>query len=113
MRINTIRVILSVMLIAVAALVLALATAGLPASAQGSAADMRALLEASRAGTITIQFASPIVGGETLLTLPDEALGRTLADVGADYLCLSEPWNNGFRSYCTPFSNVVSVSYIR
>lgn len=113
MRFNRAGLFLSVLVIILAALVLVLATADLPAAAQSASGNMRELLEANRGGTITIQFAAPVVGGETLITLPDEATKRTLADVGADYLCLSEPWNNGFRTYCTPYSNVVSVSYIR
>ncbi|NWG15289.1 MAG: hypothetical protein HXY41_01515 [Chloroflexi bacterium] len=93
----------------------ALALAGLaafrPATAQGSPANLRALLERLNAGgtAFTVQFAAPVAAGETLLALPDES--RRLADIGEDYLCFSQPWNDTLRMYCTPFSNVVGITY--
>jgi hypothetical protein len=82
-------------------------------TADASAATLRTLLESRLAAgqAITLQFERPFLGGETLLTLPDAEFDRQLASVGADYLCISEPWNNTRRIHCTPFANLVSASY--
>jgi hypothetical protein len=96
-------------------LVAALALVGLavfrPAAAQPGAVNLRALLERLNAGgtAFTVQFAAPVAAGETLLALPDAA--RRLSEVGEDYLCFSQPWNDTARVYCTPFSNVVGITY--
>jgi len=86
-----------------------------PATAQdGGAGDMKALLDGlTRDGaSVTILFDRPLVSGEGVWTLPDEAAGRTISAVGADYLCFREPWNNATRDRCTPFANITSLSYI-
>jgi hypothetical protein len=86
-----------------------------PATAQeGSAGDMRMLFDnlTRDGGAVTILFDRPLVTGEGLWTLPDEANGRTISGVGADYVCFREPWNNSTRDRCTPFANITSVSYI-
>lgn len=106
------------LLIVTAALIVAavLTLIALPrqtATAGPAAASMRALLEARMAdgASVTLQFERPFMGGETLLTLPDAEFDRQLFSVGDDYLCVSEPWNDTRRLHCTPFANVVSVSY--
>lgn len=86
-----------------------------PTTAQDEAVrDMRALLEkAARDGaSVTILFDRPLVSGEGVWTLPDEASGRAISEVGADYLCFREPWNNTTRERCTPFANITSVSFV-
>jgi hypothetical protein len=60
---------------------------------------------------LTFLFDRPFLSGETLLTVPDTNLGRELGEIGANYVCFSEPWNNTRRIQCTPYSNIVSVTY--
>lgn len=83
-----------------------------PAAAQPPGATMRALLERLRASgqPVTVQFAVPLVSGEATWTLPDARLNRTIADIGDDYICFSEPWNDETRTRCTPFFNIVGVT---
>lgn len=83
-----------------------------PTTAQPKPVNFRALLERlnTEGSRFTIQVAAPFIAGETLLSLPDTA--RQLSDIGDDYLCVSQPWNDGSRTYCTPYTNVVSISFI-
>ncbi len=62
--------------------------------------------------SVTIEFAVPLVSGERIWIVPDANRSRQMVQVGTDFVCFSEPWNNATRSRCTPFSNIVSVSYI-
>jgi hypothetical protein len=61
---------------------------------------------------ITIEFAIPLITGERVWTLPDAKAKREMSVIGADYICFSEPWNNGARQRCTPYSNIVSFTYL-
>jgi hypothetical protein len=108
------------MLILFAAVLLLVAAAGMvfaprPTTAQEEIATFRTLLDQARAdkSSITIQFADPLIAGERSWTLPENASGRTISLVGADFICFSEPWNNASKERCTPFSNLISVTYIR
>jgi hypothetical protein len=100
------------LLIVVFAALLTLALVGRPAAAQDTPSTMRALLERLNASgqPVTIQFAAPLVSGETTWTLPDGRVNRAIADIGDDYICFSEPWNNDTRTRCTPFVNIVGVT---
>ncbi|HUN07637.1 MAG TPA: hypothetical protein PLQ56_13600 [Aggregatilineales bacterium] len=100
-------------LLIVAALLSLIALPRQSTTADDSAATLMALLESRLADgkPVTLQFERPFLGGETLLTLPDAEFDRQLSSVGADYLCISEPWNNTRRIHCTPFANLVSASY--
>jgi len=106
------------LMVIAALVVLAVTVIGLaskPVTAQDAAnRDMRALLERLVGGgaDVTVLFDKPLVSGEGVWTLPDRAAGRTISQVGADYLCFSEPWNTGTRERCTPFANLTSVSYL-
>ncbi len=62
--------------------------------------------------SVTIEFAVPLISGERTWIIPDANRSRQMVQVGADFVCFSEPWNNATRSRCTPFSNIVSISYI-
>ncbi len=62
---------------------------------------------------ITFDFIVPVVTGERVWTLPDEGTGRIISAVGADYVCFSEPWNDGSRERCTPFSNISSITFLK
>jgi Tat protein secretion system quality control protein TatD with DNase activity len=78
------------------------------------AADLYELLNrlSSENKSMTFQFDRPFLSGETLLTLPDSTTaGRALAEIGLDYVCFSEPWNDTRRVQCTPYSNIIGVSY--
>lgn len=86
-----------------------------PATAQEEIATFRSLLDNARADdlSISIQFSDPLIAGERSWTLPDKTAGREISLVGSDFICFSEPWNNSSRDRCTPFSNIVSVTYVR
>lgn len=62
---------------------------------------------------VTFDFIVPVVTGERVWTLPDEAVKRVISAVGDDYVCFSEPWNDGSRERCTPFSNISSITFLK
>lgn len=106
--------VLAIMVIA-AAVVMVGMLVDKPVTAQDQAnRDMRALLETltQNESAVTILFDKPLVSGEGVWTLPDQAARRTISQIGADYLCFSEPWNNTTRERCTLFANITSVSYV-
>ena len=98
----------------IAAIVLLIALGGKPATAQDqSVRGMRGLLESltSSGASVTILFDKPLVSGEGVWTLPDAAVNRRIGEIGADFVCFTEPWNNTTRDRCTPFANITSISY--
>lgn len=99
----------------VAATLFALTLVGRPTAAQTPSTTLRALLESLSVNgqPVTIQFAVPLVSGEATWTLPDSRVNRTISDIGDDYICFSEPWNNDTRTRCTPFANIVGVTVTR
>jgi hypothetical protein len=105
---------LLVFIIGIAGLVVITNLVARPTAAQESSSRMRALLESLRDSetSLTIEFVRPLVSGESTWTLPDETAGRRIAEVGEDYVCFSEPWNDSFRNRCTPLTNLVTISYI-
>jgi len=62
---------------------------------------------------ITFDFIVPLVTGERVWTLPDEKAKREISNVGMDYVCFTEQWNEGKRERCTPFSNITSVTFLK
>jgi hypothetical protein len=54
----------------------------------------------------TLHFAVPLDTGDRSHTM-----NATGAVIGADYFCYGEPWNTNTRYHCTPFSNIVSVTF--
>jgi hypothetical protein len=84
-----------------------------PTAAQDASTSLRARLENLRGSKnpVTIEFGRPLVSGELIWTLPDGT--RTIGEIGDDYVCFSEPWNDTTKDRCTPFSNIVSVSFVR
>ncbi|MBI1279635.1 MAG: hypothetical protein GC179_16020 [Anaerolineaceae bacterium] len=62
---------------------------------------------------ITFDFVVPLVTGERVWTLPDANAKRDISNVGTDYVCFSEPWNEGKRERCTPFSNITSITFLK
>jgi len=88
---------------------LALLQAPASSQAQNTPQTMRLLIEdlINRDIPMQIEFAEPIAPGFTFR----ESDGTDLT-VGDDYVCFSEPWNDGLRQRCTPFSNIVNISYL-
>jgi hypothetical protein len=103
------------LLLALAAVLLLAFTSLTHAGAEETPASLRALLEGLResGAAVTIEFARPLISGETTWTLPDESAGRRIGAVGGDFVCFSEPWNDTTRDRCTPIANIVSVVYTR
>ena len=62
--------------------------------------------------SLTIEFVIPLITGERVWTLPDAKAKRNISVVGTDYMCFSEPWNDGVRQRCTPFTNIASFTYL-
>lgn len=61
-----------------------------------------------RNATVTIGFAAPLTpNNETSRTVDAASL-----QVGDDFICFLEAWNQGFRKTCTPFTNIASLTFI-
>lgn len=98
-------------------LALVLATIARPSLAQDNKPTAETLREfltgVKDSQTVTtIEFAIPLISGERVWTLPDAKAKREISVIGADYMCFSEPWNNGARQRCTPFTNIASFTYL-
>jgi hypothetical protein len=109
------RLTILLMTVTLAAIVLLIGLVSKPTTAQDQAAqEMHALLErlTGSGASITVLFDRPLVSGEGVWTLPDEAAKRTISTIGADFVCFSEPWNTTTRERCTPFANITSISYV-
>lgn len=98
-------------LLLVAVLVLTLAS-GQFTQAQPAPSSLRATLERlEAAGTaFVVRFAAP-VAGEFDVSLPGDSV--RLEDIGDDYFCFSQLWNDTRRTYCTPYANITSVSFVQ
>lgn len=77
--------------------------------AQSDPHSMRSLIEdlSARGRPMVFTFAEPVAPNVTI----HETTGQDLR-IGDDFLCISEPWNDGRRYRCIPYSNVVSVSFV-
>ena len=73
------------------------------------------LIAAAKASgkAITFDFIVPLITGERVWTLPDDAAKRNISAIGADYVCFSEPWNAGSRERCTAFTNISSITFLK
>lgn len=93
-----------------AVLVVALA-GGRTADAQNTPVTLRTTLERlNEAGTaFVVRFAAPVAGGLDV-SLPGASV--QVEDIGDDYFCFSQPWNDTRRTYCTPYANVSSISFV-
>lgn len=70
----------------------------------------RALLAevTTRDGVVLLGFSAPLAAtGERSRLIEDAAQ----LELGDDYLCFSEAWNNGQRKTCTPLSNLSSLTF--
>jgi len=63
---------------------------------------------------IFIAFANPLVGDETTWGIgdPDDNRLRRIVEIGKDYLCFRDVGGAAEGRRCTPFSNIVSISYL-
>lgn len=98
-----------VLIVLIVALVVA---SGKPAEAQSGSATFRARMELLNGGSVpfVVRFTAPVAGAFDV-SLSDNS--RQIDEIGDDYFCFSEPWNDTRRSYCTPFTNVTSVSFVK
>lgn len=62
---------------------------------------------------VTFDFIVPLVTGERVWTVPDDTAKRSISAIGVDYVCFSEPWNDGSRERCTPFDNISSITFLK
>ncbi len=99
------------LLIALALLLVALLSSATaqtdPAPADTLPALLQARLRTQPDALLVVTLTTPLSNGQSLLSSADWVLR-----VGADHLCFGEPWNDGLRQHCTPFSNVASVSFV-
>lgn len=67
---------------------------------------------------ILFQFAIPLVADQNVWTVPDRIDGPEdeitiqIAEIGEDYICFRMRSGQAIDMRCTPFSNIVSVSYL-
>jgi hypothetical protein len=61
---------------------------------------------------VTVEFQIPLISGERTWTLPDESRGRAIDQIGVDFVCFRERWNDDTRLRCTPYSNIASLTFI-
>lgn len=86
--------------------------------------DMRELLEALNVMIeteapfhVTFQFRQPLteIGGdfwEIPYNPPNEDISRWIGEIGDDFICFYEQAGSTGIARCTPFSNIVSISYL-
>jgi hypothetical protein len=70
--------------------------------------QFRGLIEdlRGRGATFSVEFAASLPTGERSRSFSAEPIR-----VGDDYFCFGEPWNNQTRYHCTPFDNIISVTF--
>ncbi len=81
---------------------------GLQAQSAAPDEDLYALLKRLDAENQpwTLHFAVPLDTGDRSHTMTSSG-----AVIGRDYFCYGEPWNSATRYHCTPFTNIVSVTF--
>lgn len=84
------------------------APGGLQAQSAAPDEDLYALLKRLDAENQpwTLHFAVPLDTGDRSHTMTSSG-----AVIGRDYFCYGEPWNSATRYHCTPFTNIVSVTF--
>lgn len=93
-----------------AAMVLGLLSQHATTTGRAQNDDWRTMFEGlvERNATVTIGFAAPLTpNNETSRTVDAASL-----QVGDDFVCFLERWNQGYRKTCTPFSNIASLTFI-
>ena len=63
---------------------------------------------------IFIKFANPLINDELVWGIgdPGDKLERHIVEIGKDYLCFREIAGGADSRRCTPFSNIVSITYL-
>ena len=88
--------------------------------AQETASNMRTLLTHLDEEEVSIlfQFAVPLVAEQTDWIIPngldgqDDDISINISEIGDDYICFDELAGQAYSNRCTPFSNIVSISYL-
>lgn len=75
---------------------------------QQSPDHFRLLIEdlRTRSVSFSMEFAASLPTGERSRNFTTDPIR-----VGDDYFCFGEPWNNQTRYHCTPFDNIISVTF--
>jgi hypothetical protein len=55
---------------------------------------------------VNFEFVAPLIGNVRSVDVDSSVF-----NVGEDYVCFTENWNQGTRQRCTPFSNIASVTF--
>jgi hypothetical protein len=91
------------------------------AKAQNSTLEMRTLLEQLKERTqnepgfvIVFRFANPLIADELWWDVPyvEGERHRSLGEIGYDFVCFYDGGGSSVGTQCTPFSNIVVVSYL-
>jgi hypothetical protein len=67
---------------------------------------------------VLFQFAIPLVADQNVWTVPDgidgpeDEITIQIAEIGEDYICFRMRSGQAIDMRCTPFSNIVSISYL-
>ena len=88
--------------------------------AQDTSSNIQTLLERLIENEVTVhfKFRTPIVADEVYWSIPDgldsdeDQITRFFAEVGEDYVCFDERAGQAYSVVCTPFSNIISISYL-
>jgi hypothetical protein len=89
-------------------------------AAQERVLDMNNLLNRLYEDEVEVlfQFAIPLVADQNVWIVPDGINGSEdeitiqIAEIGEDYICFRMRSGQAIDMRCTPFSNIVSVSYL-
>lgn len=106
---------ITVLILAMAAVLIFALTAPKPAEAQGNERLRDLLNSVNFSGRpFEIQFVSPLIPGEPSWLIGDnnDPFKRVLSIIGDDYLCVTEPARQTYTR-CTPYHNILAVNYIQ
>jgi hypothetical protein len=105
MKLRSLSLVLIVLLGIVSA---AFATSTLQQDSVPATDQFRGLIEdlRGRGATFSVEFAASLPTGERSRSFNAEPIR-----VGDDYFCFGEPWNNQTRYHCTPFDNIIRVTF--
>ncbi len=62
---------------------------------------------------VTIEFSSGTDTQMILASSNQDDGGSRIIEIGSDYICFDENVGGGYATFCTPYSNIASISYIR
>lgn len=67
--------------------------------------------ETSSAFTFTIEFEQGVAGVGSSVTLGQGLNNQQIAQIGADYFCLSRVFSRSLVNDCIPFSNIIKINF--